>query len=50
MVQRVYKFSKFKNFVDEENASFNVSVFEVKFIKPEAEWSNHEQVEKFMAT
>lgn len=49
MVQRVYKVSKFNYFVDEENTSCKKLLI-VNFIRPEAEWSNHEQVENFMVT
>ena len=48
MDQRFYKNSKFKNLKTKKNQA--LIGFIVIFIRPEAEWSNHEQVEKFKVT
>jgi len=50
MGQWVYKEGKFKLRVDKDKSRLFEIVAIVFFIKPEAKWSNHEQVDIFMAT
>jgi len=50
MGQWVYIYGKFKFIADVDNSSFKKLCFLVIIIRPEAEWSNHEQVESFMET
>jgi len=45
MGQRVYKYSKFNFYVDVDNSKFVLNSFIVILLKPEAKWSNYEQVE-----
>jgi len=49
MGQWVYFFGKFKFIVDLDNSN-SLKKAIVKKIRPEAKWSNHEQVDKFMVT
>ena len=49
MGQWVYNFGKFKFNVDIENSTVLKS-YKVTVIKPEAKWSNHEQVEDLLVT
>jgi len=45
MSQWVYNYGKFKIFVDVDKSSFKKLIL-VVIVKPEAKWSNLEQVEK----
>ncbi len=46
MGQWVYKYGKFIKTLDLDNSNFKK--WKVIFIKPEAEWSNYEQVENIL--
>jgi len=48
MGQWVFICGKFKIIVDEDNSSFKKRLVANK--RPEAEWSNHEQIEGFVET
>jgi len=50
MDQWVYIFGKFKYYVDIDKSRSFKYIAIVKNIKPEAKWSNHEQVDKSMVT
>jgi len=50
MGQRVYKYSKFNFYVDIDKSKFVLKSFKVILLKPEAKWSNYEQVENLMVT
>jgi len=50
MDQWVYSFGKFKYYVGTDKSLSFKYVAIVKNIKPEAKWSNHEQVDKYMVT
>ena len=50
MGQWVYIYSKLNFIVSTDNSSFKKRFNLVVNIRPEAEWSNHEQVEDFVET